>query len=365
MHLRQLHCDFSGLKTSLRLLSESLGFDACGVARAGRPPHADAFLQWLREGHAADMQWLERGAEKRVNPDLVLPGARSVVVLAVSYWQGEPPSAAPRIARYAWGEDYHDLILEKLRKVDDFLKEHGGTQKTYVDTGPVLERDFAALAGIGWHGKSTMLIHRRLGTWFFLAVVLTTLDLEPDTPETDHCGNCERCVAACPTAAILPGRKLDARRCLSYWTIENKGPIPEEFRRPLGNRIYGCDDCLDACPWNRFAQTARETRFFMPPELSRMRLRDFLRLSDEQFRVLFRGSAVKRIKLPRLLRNVCVALGNTGTEEDLPALEETEHSIDPMVAEHAAWAAREIRSRNGGGIATPGQNNHGHPRASG
>jgi len=334
------------LEQDIRLLAKELGFDACGIARAGRPPHADAFLQWLADGHAADMDWLARSADKRVNPDLVLPGVRSVIVFALSYWQGKPPQGAPRIARYAWGEDYHNVILEKLRRIDSLLAAHGGKQKLYVDTGPVLERDFAALAGIGWHGKSTMLIHRRLGTWFFLATIFTTLELTADTPETDHCGNCVRCVTACPTGAILPGRKLDARRCLSYWTIENKGAIPVEFRRALGDRIYGCDDCLDACPWNRFAIESREEKFYFSPALAEMRLRDFLELDQEAFSKLFRNSPIKRIKLPRLLRNVCVALGNTGTLEDIPALAKVASSADPMVAEHASWAIGEILARN-------------------
>jgi len=218
-------------------------------------------------------------------------------------------------------------------------------QKPYVDTGPVLERDFATDAGLGWNGKSTMQIHRRLGTWFFLAEILTTLELVPDEPFGDHCGKCTRCITACPTAAITAPHRLDARRCISYLTIEHKGPIPEEFREAMGDRIYGCDDCLDACPWNRFAAQSREMAFQARGSVFAKRLRDFLALDDEGFRALFARSPIKRIKRARFLRNVCVALGNTGTADDLTALQRAAADPDPLVSEHAAWAIARIRSR--------------------
>ena len=214
-----------------------------------------------------------------------------------------------------------------------------------MDTGPVLERDFAAISGAGWQGKSTMLIHQKLGTWLFLASILTTLDLPADEPMPDHCGKCTRCITACPTGAITAPHKLDARLCISYLTIENKGAIPEQLRPLLGDRIYGCDDCLDACPWNRFAQESREARF-AAREFVTMPLRDFLALDDAGFRTLFRGSPIKRIKRPRFLRNVCVALGNTGTDDDLPALEIAAADPDPLIAEHAQWAIQQIKLRN-------------------
>jgi epoxyqueuosine reductase len=210
----------------------------------------------------------------------------------------------------------------------------------------VLERDFATDSGLGWSGKSTMQIHRRLGTWFFLAEILTTLPLEADPPFGDHCGKCVRCIDACPTNAITAPHQLDARRCISYLTIEHKGAIPEEFRKAMGDRIYGCDDCLDACPWNRFASTSREASFHARKEVFSHRLRDFLSLSDEEFRQLFRKSPIKRIKRPRFLRNVCVALGNTGDEEDLPALEIAAQDPDPLVSEHAQWAIAQIRAKS-------------------
>ncbi|MBA3651683.1 MAG: tRNA epoxyqueuosine(34) reductase QueG, partial [Chthoniobacterales bacterium] len=291
------------------------------------------------------------GAEKRCDPEMVLPGARSVVVLALNYWQGRSEKeegrsgASGRIARYAWGDDYHDVMLAKLRELEAFLATVGGVQKTYVDTGPVLERDFAAEAGIGWHGKSTMLLNRSLGTWFFLGEILTTLDLPPDPPQVARCGSCSRCIDACPTGAITAPHQLDARRCISYLTIELKGSIPLEFRPLIGDRIYGCDDCLDACPWNRFAQVSRESTFAARPAVAQMALRDFLALDDAQFRTLFRGSPIKRIKRRGFLRNVCVALGNVGTEEDLPALTAAADDAEPLIAEHARWAIAQIRSR--------------------
>jgi epoxyqueuosine reductase len=310
------------------------------------------------------MEWLARNAERRTEPELVLPGVRSVIVLAMNYWvesRGSKVEGAEarsfdlrpstfdtppgRIARYAWGDDYHDVIEKKLRVLDDWLAARGGRQRHYVDTGPVLERDFAALAGVGWHGKSTMLIHPKLGTWFFLAEIFTTLDLEPDAPLPDRCGSCTRCIDACPTQAITAPHRLDARRCISYLTIELNGSIPEEFRPLIGDRIYGCDDCLDACPWNRFASASRESAFAARPFAHEMALRDFLALDDHGFRTLFRKSPIKRIKRRGFLRNVCVALGNVGTSDDLPALERAARDPEPLIAEHAQWAIGRIRER--------------------
>jgi epoxyqueuosine reductase len=338
------------LKQQLISFAREIGFDSCRVAACGSAPHADEFRNWLDEGGHGEMSYMERGEEKRCDPREVLPDASSIVVLAMNYFQGgteagDTPAATGKIARYAWGDDYHDLIANKLDKIDEFLRTFGGQQKCYVDTGPVLERDHAARAGIGWHGKSTMLVDERLGTWFFLAEVLTTLELPADEPLPDRCGTCERCIKACPTGAITAPHRLDARRCISYLTIELKGSIPLELRPLIGDRIFGCDDCLDACPWNRFAQISQETAFAARHSTTGMSLRDYLDLDDNEFRALFRNSPIKRIKRRGFLRNVCVALGNVGDSTDLPALERTAADGDPLVAEHAAWAIEQIRHR--------------------
>jgi epoxyqueuosine reductase len=340
-------------KEALMARAAALGFDSCRVAKAAAPRHAGEFRGWLDEGSAGEMQWMERGAEKRCDPQQVLPGVKSVVVVALNYWQGDASSgsrtrsaATGKIARYAWGDDYHDVMLAKLEELGAFLGELGGTQKCYVDTGPVLERDHGAEAGIGWHGKSTMLIGVRLGTWFFLGEILTTLDLPADPPQTPRCGTCTRCITACPTNAITAPHRLDARRCISYLTIELKGAIPVELRPLIGDRIYGCDDCLEACPWNRFASVSREASFAARPAVG-LRLRDYLALDDAQFRDLFRGSPIKRIKRRGFLRNVCVALGNVGDAADLPALDNAACDVEPLIAEHATWAMAEIGRRSG------------------
>jgi epoxyqueuosine reductase len=338
------------LKTQLVSFAHEIGFDSCRVAACSIPAHANEFRNWLRDEAYGEMSYMERGEEKRSDPHKVLPGARSIVLMATNYFQGEQvrqaqTATAGRIARYAWGDDYHNLIENKLDKIDKFLRAFGGEQKCYVDTGPILERDHAARAGIGWHGKSTMLIDQRLGTWFFLAEVLTTLELPPDEPVPDRCGTCERCITACPTGAITAPHRLDARRCISYLTIELKGSIPLDLRPLIGDRIFGCDDCLDACPWNRFAQLSRETAFSARPSTTEMALRDYLTLSDGEFRTLFRNSPIKRIKRRGFLRNVCVALGNVGDLSDLPALERAAADPEPLIVEHARWAIQRIRDR--------------------
>jgi epoxyqueuosine reductase len=334
----------------IKAWAAELGFDDCRIAPAKEATHAGLFHDWIGEGKHGEMAWMERNPQRRCDPREVLPGCRSVICLALNYYPGRSPFAnghegGYRIARYAWNEDYHDLIEKRLKEFDVKLQALGGVQRFYVDTGPVLERDFASDAGLGWNGKSTVQIHRRLGAWFFLAELLTTLDLSPDAPSTDHCGKCTACITACPTQAITAPRRLDARRCISYLTIEHKGPIPEEFRVAMGDRIYGCDDCLDACPWNRFAHESREITFHARESVFGKSLTDFLELDDDGFRVLFAKSPIKRIKRPRFLRNVCVALGNTGTTDDLPALERVAADPDPLIAEHASWAVARIHQR--------------------
>jgi epoxyqueuosine reductase len=345
------------LKSALCERARAIGFDDCRVAAAETPRHAPEFREWLDAGAAAEMAWIERGAAKRNDPQLVLPEARSVVVLALNYFQGQGTkdkgqngeanrgSRRGRIARYAWGDDYHDLVEKKLKELNRFLEAAGGRQRYYVDTGPVLERDYAAAAGIGWQGKSTMLLNRSLGTWFFLAEIFTTLELPPDPPQPDRCGSCTSCIDACPTGAITSPHRLDARRCISYLTIELKGSIPIELRPLIGDRIYGCDACLDACPWNRFAQVSREAAFAARPAVAQLKLRDFLAMDENKFREIFRGSPIKRTKRRGFLRNVCVALGNVGDESDLPALERAACDSEPLIAEHATWALDQIAAR--------------------
>lgn len=337
------------LKEEIQALAQEAGFSDCRVAPALPAAHRALYEQWVAEGKYGDMAWMARNVERRTDPRLVLPGAKSIVVFALNYFQGgdaRPGVLEGRIARYAWNNDYHDLIDGMLKKISSFLDSRGGTQRFYVDTGPVLERDFASEAGLGWNGKSTMQIHRRLGTWFFLAEILTTLDLEPDTPAHDLCGKCTRCMTACPTQAITAPRRMDARRCISYLTIESKSPIPPEFRRAVGDRLYGCDECLAACPWNRFATTSHEAWFQARESVFNLRLRDLLSLDDTAFRTLFAKSPIKRIKRPAFLRNVCVVLGNTGTPEDLPALQIAAGDEHPLISEHARWAIEEILLRH-------------------
>ncbi len=349
------------LKQRLVVFARTLGFDSCRVAACSTPAHADEFDDWLDEGAHGEMEYMARATEKRREPQKILDGAKSIIVLALNYFQGDSGSdwrltaaetaatteerARGRIARYAWGDDYHDVIAAKLDKIDIFLRDFGGQQKCYVDTGPVLERDHAAQAGIGWHGKSTMLIDEKLGTWFFLAEILTTLELPADDPARDRCGTCLRCIDACPTGAITAPHKLDARRCISYLTIELKSSIPPELRPLIGDHIFGCDDCLDACPWNRFAKVSRESAFAARKSTTAYALRDYLRLDEGEFRDLFRNSPIKRIKRRGFLRNVCVALGNIGTSEDLPALRDAALDSEPLIAEHAAWAIEQILER--------------------
>jgi epoxyqueuosine reductase len=295
------------------------------------------------------MAWLAREPERRADPARVLPGARSIIVAGLNYWQPQPAGRG-RIARYALGDDYHDILLEKLNALAAEITASGAAAKVYVDTGPVLEKPLADRAGIGWQGKSTMLIHTRLGPWLMLGEILTTLELAPDAPASDHCGTCTRCLDACPTKAITAPYQLEARRCIAYLTIELKGSIPEELRPLIGDRVYGCDECLDVCPWNRFAQTTREARFLAPvravsTDATPDDLHALLEITPQEFKRRFARSPILRVKRRGLVRNVCVVLGNIGTPADLPALRRAEHHEEPLVREHASWAVRQIESR--------------------
>lgn len=344
------------LKPALVHLARTLGFAACRIAHCTPPPHLPAFDRWLADGMAADMNWLPPSRPLRADPRQLLPDARSVVLLAMNYSGGAPdaqatnPSAtqdaaAPigRFARYAAGPDYHRFIGDRLTQLDAWLRDRGGTQRPFVDSAPVLERDFAAAAGLGWFGKNTMLLDRRLGTWSFIAGLLTTLDLPADPPQTARCGRCTRCLAACPTGALVAPYRLDARRCLSYLTIEHRGPIPVEFRPALGDRIFGCDACLEVCPWNRFAAATRvAATAFAADHRHRRPLRAYLDLDDNAFRRLFADSPVRRAKREGFLRNVCVALGNVGGPADRAALVRAAADPSALIAEHARWALDRI-----------------------
>jgi epoxyqueuosine reductase len=329
---------------TIKARARSLGFDACGITSADPAKYAAYFHAWAAEGKAGEMAWLTREPERRSDPRRVLPEARSIVVVGLNYWQSPAPGRG-RIARYALGDDYHPILLEKLEQLAAELRSAGGEAKIYVDTGPVLEKPLAERAGLGWQGKSTMLIHTRLGPWLLLGEILTSLELEPDAPQRDHCGSCSRCIEACPTGAITAPYQLDARRCIAYLTIELKGSIPEELRPLIGDRVYGCDECLDVCPWNRFAQTTRESRFLAEDDPGRTDLHALLEMTGPEFKRRFARSPILRVKRRGLLRNVCVVLGNIGTVDDLPALRRAEQHEEPLVREHASWAVRQIEKR--------------------
>ncbi len=340
------------MKEQIRQRAIELGFDDCRCTSASTPASAKEFQSWVSEKKFGEMSWIERNAEKRIEPQKVLPNVKTAICLAASYEINQrkaeaPISAEGIVARYAQFDDYHDILGERLKLLAQFVNEVGGAQTRtlwYVDTGPILERDFAQRAGIGFVGKHTNLISRKFGNWIFLAEILTTLELESDAPEKNHCGKCSRCITACPTEAITAPFQLDARRCISYLTIELKGPIPVEFRRAIGNRIYGCDDCLAACPWNKFAHEGRLMKSHARNDLEQPNLIELLSLDEKGFKMRFAASPILRTKRRGLLRNVCVALGNIGDKSALPALEKASNDPEPLIVEHARWAISEIKS---------------------
>jgi epoxyqueuosine reductase len=346
------------MKELIRARALELGFDLCRFTTAAPPASAAQLSAWLTAGQHGEMAYLQRNATKRMSPQTVLLEARSVVCLAVSYADDSQDKAtAPDggvVARYARFADYHDVMAERLRALTEFINQTGGpTARSlwYVDTGPILERDLAQRAGIGFIGKHTNLISRTRGNWIFLAEILTTVELAPDEPEVNRCGTCTRCLTACPTQAITAPFQLDARLCISYLTIELKGAIPVALRPLIGNRIYGCDDCLAACPWNRFARAGQLMRKHARDDLATPDLVELLRLDDTGFTARFRGTPIMRTKRRGLLRNVCVALGNVGGAAALPALQAACADPEPMIAEHARWALERINNRHqsGGG----------------
>jgi epoxyqueuosine reductase len=324
-----------------------LGFDAVGIAPAEAVP-PERLSEWLKRGFQGEMGYMERNSEARLDPARVLSPIASVISAAVSYLHPhslpyDDPSRAV-ISRYAAGEDYHQVLLEKFRGLVDHIQElqPGVQTKSYVDTGPVMEKYWASRAGIGWIGKHTNLISRRLGSWVFLGEVLLDVELDYDLPAADHCGSCTRCIDACPTEAIVEPYVLDSRRCISYLTIELREDIPPEFRPSLGNLVYGCDICQDVCPWNRKAGRSTAEALASRPENEAPDLRELARLSPQEFSRRFRGSPVKRTKWRGLMRNVAVALGNSGSPETKAELEALLHCEDAMVRRHAAWALLQL-----------------------
>lgn len=341
-----------GLVAAIAERAAAHGFVACGFARADAAPLAGQRLrEWLDDGCHGDMIWMESRADQRASPSGLWADVRSVIALGMSY----APDPAMQVASgqggrgaisvYAQGQDYHDVMKHALKALarDMVAMAPDSALKVFVDTAPVMEKPLAAAAGLGWQGKHTNLVSRAHGSWLFLGAIYTTLELEPDAPGQDRCGSCDACQRACPTDAFPAPYRLDARRCVSYLTIEHNGPIPHALRRGIGNRVYGCDDCLAACPWNKFADTAHSHRAFLPrAEMVAPRLADLLALDDAGFREAFAGSPIKRIGRGRMVRNAAIAAGNSGDASLAPALARLADDGDPVVAEAARWALDEL-----------------------
>jgi len=340
------------LKIAIRERAMALGFDAVGFARAAVPEVAqDGLREYLAAGHHGGMGWMAARADERADPAVLWPAAVSVISLGVSYAPAGDAlgsvglAGVGNISVYARGRDYHEVIKGRLKHLAQYIAARGVGVKVFVDTAPVMEKPLAAQAGLGWQGKHTNLVSRVHGSWLFLGEVFTTLELAADAPHGDHCGSCSACMAACPTEAFPAPYKLDARRCISYLTIEHEGPIPEEFRVAIGNRIYGCDDCLAVCPWNKFAVAGREVKFFHREDLVAPRLAVLAGLDDAGFRAMFAGSPVKRIGRDRFVRNVAIAVGNSGDSRLLPVARALAGDANAVVAEAGAWAVGRLDGR--------------------
>jgi epoxyqueuosine reductase len=336
------------LEEAIREEAARLGFAACGFVRADAVDPAGLELKrWLEAGHHGTMGWMEARAHHRVSPLALWPEARSAIALGMSYAPASDPLALAgrgeigRISAYAQGGDYHKTVKKGLKALARFIVDQVPSElKVFVDTAPVMEKPLAQAAGLGWKGKHTNLVSRDFGSWLFLGEIYLSLELDPDAPEEDHCGSCRRCLDACPTDAFPAPYRLDARRCISYLTIEHKGPIPHQFRAAIGNRIYGCDDCLAACPWNKFAGAAKEPDFLPRSALTAPRLAELARLDDAGFRAMFAGTAVKRLGRDRFLRNVLIAIGNgaPGNPELVNAVRTGLDDASPLVRGAAVWA---------------------------
>ena len=338
------------LKDRLRAKALEEGFAGFGVCRPDSVPELPQRLkQFVDDGYHGQMAWMAERMAWRSDPTALWPEARSVVMLAEPYTPEHDPLAVleqrdrAAISVYAQNRDYHDLVKKRLKRVGRWLVDEAGCEiKVFVDTAPVMEKPLAAAAGLGWQGKHTNLLSRELGNWFFLGSIFTTLDLEPDKAEAEKCGSCTACLDICPTNAFPAPYQLDARRCISYLTIEHKGPVPEELRALMGNRIYGCDDCLAVCPWNKFAVEAREIRYAARPELVAPPLRDLVALDDSAFRAMFSGSPVKRIGRNRFVRNVLYAIGNSGDAALMDAAAALTGDPAAEVADAAVWAVAQL-----------------------
>lgn len=333
------------LKRAIAAEARAAGFDKVGFTRARLDEHAPHLEEWLRRGYHGEMKWMEREPAKRTDAARSLDNAHTLVCCALNYYQG-PPSSSPGygvVSSYARGDDYHDLLQSKLKRVADFIESTCTVPtKLYVDTGPVLEKSYAAAAGLGWMGKHSNLLSQDRSSWFFLGEILIPVELPVDEPVSDHCGTCTRCIEACPTRAIVEPYVVDSRLCISYLTIELRGVIPRELRPLIGNRIYGCDDCQDVCPWNRFAKKSEEAAFFSREPLGSMNLAAMLRMSRESFMAATKGSAIRRARYPGFLRNVAVALGNSGDPATVAVLVEALDHEEPLVRAHVAWALGEL-----------------------
>ena len=331
---------------TLKALADEIGFDTVRITGAELPDEiGDRLRAYVAVGHHGEMDWLEETLDRRAHPRSLWPDARSAVVVGLNYGPDHDPMenlkaiSSANISVYARHRDYHDVLKKRLKRLArEFAEQTGEDVKIFVDTAPLMEKPLAARAGLGWQGKHTNLVSREFGSWLFLGVMLTTADLPQDTPETDHCGSCRACLDVCPTNAFPAPYQIDARRCLSYLTIELDGPVPEAFREPMGNRIYGCDDCLAVCPWNKFAAETRERLLAARNDLSLPALADLVGLDDTRFRAHFSGSPIKRIKRHRFIRNVLYAIGNSGDESLIPLVLARLDDEHPTVRGAAVWA---------------------------
>jgi len=337
-------------KETIRREALALGFEVVRFAKAETSAQTQKYLHaFIDEGLHGDMAWLSDTAARRADPKTLWPDAKSVIVVGLNYGPGHDPRALLAhtdrgvVSVYARNKDYHDVLKKKLRRLAAWLHDASGAEvKLFVDTAPVMEKPLAQSSGAGWQGKHTNLVSREFGSWLFLGEVFTALELEPDAPETDHCGACRNCLDVCPTNAFLDAYRIDARRCISYLTIEHKGHIPAELRPLMGNRIYGCDDCLAVCPWNKFAQTTTEPDFLPRAELAAPRLCDLAQLDDAGFRALFAGSPIKRIGRDRFVRNVLIALGNSGDAALAGTAERLVKDESVLVRVAAIWALKRL-----------------------